>query len=182
MARNRRSSRRTAPRRRMFWATTNTLFSAGPTTAPVPSAPFDLLEQFSDEYGADLFGFTVTRIRGFIRFAYDTTSVVERHDASFGIRVGDEVSMNNATTEQNRIDLIPTFDKHADWMWVYEDSHYTNTTGIPWAQYPVEVDIKAQRRIDELGQSLFLLGGFGGADFEALVNVSIALRVLCKRP
>lgn len=183
MARNRRSSRRTVPRRRMFWADSTSLFTAGPTTAPTPLEPVDLLEQFGAEYGADLFGFTVTRIRGRITWAYDQTTVVERHDASFGIRVADEGAINNLTTEDDRVQISPTFDKHADWMWVHQDTHYTNlSAGWMYAQYSVDVDIKAQRRIDELGQSLYLLGSFGGADFESFVNMFFSLRVLCKRP
>lgn len=179
----RRNLRSSAPRRRMFWANANELFSAGPSAAPVSSEPYDLLANFREDYGADLFGFTVTRIRGLLRFAYDQTTVVERHDASFGIRVANDNLPDVVNDEAERLLIAPTGDPHADWMWLYNDSHYTNVAATgSYAQYEVPIDIKAQRRLDELGQSLFFLGAFGGADFEAFVNVTVALRVLCKRP
>lgn len=181
--RNRRS--RTAPRRRLFWAQTNTVFNAGPTAAPVPMAPLDLLTGFQEDYGADLFGFTITRIRGLIRFAYDNTDVVERHDASFGIRVADERAvLNSDGSEVDQINLSPSGDPHADWMWIYNDTHYTATaaTSSTYPQYLREIDIKAQRRLDELGRSLFMFGAFAVADFQSFVNMTISLRVLCKRP
>lgn len=184
MARNRRSSRRSSnPRRRLFWAQFSSVLTAGPTTAPVPMAPQNLLETFEDDYGADLFGFTVTRIRGLIRFAYDQTTVVERHDVSFGIRIAAQSSVENADEELEQLNLSPAGDPHSDWMWVYNDTHYTHLDGSPqYAEYPVEVDIRAQRRLDELGQSLFMFGAFANADLESFVNMTLNLRVLCKRP
>lgn len=185
MARNRRSSRRSIPRRRMFWAATTQVqtISAG-TTAPVAIDPVNLLEQFEADYGADLFGFTITRIRGLIRVAYDQTEVVERHDVSFGIRVSTDNAIQVGESNAERVLLSPSGDPHADWMWVHNDTHYTslNANGETYAQYPIEIDIKAQRRLDELGQGLYLLGATAVADFSTFANYTIGLRVLCKRP
>lgn len=181
MARNRRF-RSTTPRRRMFWAQQNVMQTTT-GSQPIGNQPLNLLGEFEDEYGADLFGFTVTRIRGHLTFAFDQTDVVERHDPSYGIRVSSEAQTATTNTNLERLGTAPVEDPHADWMWVYNDTLYTNlNTGWMYAQYKVDVDIKAQRRLDELGQSLYLFSAWGGSDFTSFVNVFISLRILCKRP
>ena len=58
----RRNTRRT-PQRKFVWARTQHIFAVG---SDQRNYGVDLLQQFQQEYGAQLLGATVVRIRGFI--------------------------------------------------------------------------------------------------------------------
>lgn len=187
-ARRTRSYRRTAPKRRLFWARTHGLQDL--TTADSASTG-DLLNDFQTQYGADLFGFTVTRIRGHISVQVaGQPDVSSPYNLSYGIRVDDESEITGGT-DANQQDRLPANDPFADWMYIRNlwaiAPGSTSVEPSPTTQLfqnRVEIDIRSQRRLDELGQSLFQYVGVDGGvpdGFEA-VNFYWDLHILCKRP
>ena len=154
----RRNTRRT-PQRKFVWARTQHIFAVG---SDQRNYGVDLLQQFQQEYGAQLLGATVVRIRGFILpFMTETFAgtvsgtsgiIVDSNDADF--EVGGPNDGNNNT---------PLVRDHDDWLawlpWAFTSQATTgyidvatwNQTASPWA-----VDIKSSRKIEELGETLWM--------------------------
>ena len=187
MARSRYSNRRgSAPRRRLFWARRAGLVTL--TEANLASQQ-SLLATFQEAYDADLFGFTVTRIIGhYTHWTSDATDVSTTYNLSVGIRV-DETSDTQGIDDTQQSDRLPINDPHVDWMYARNNlgitygtsaSATTDQTAIQ-ANNRVELDLRAQRRLDELGQSLYLVGGLNSYPGED-VYVWYDFHVLCKRP
>lgn len=146
---------RRAPLRKFVWAR-----SQGFLPGDAPERGLDLLGQFQQEYGAQLLGATVVRIRGFIVPANFTSPIVGTVRGTFGVIVGKDTDDYSAPT------LAVEQREHDDWL-----------AYLPWAmnvppadQYspdvtrytsnvqasPFAVDIKSSRKIEELGQTLQL--------------------------
>ena len=148
-----------------------------------------LLATFQEAYDADLFGFTVTRIIGhYTYWTSDATDVSTTYNLSVGIRV-DETSDTQGIDDTQQSDRLPINDPHVDWMYARNNlgitygttaSATTDQTAIA-ANNRVELDLRAQRRMDELGQSLYLVGGLNDYPGED-VYVWYDFHVLCKRP
>ena len=108
---------------------------------------------------AQLLGSTVVRIRGYIRPFYS-------EDASgvWGGTVGMIIDQDNAdveTTGNNQgSNNSPVQRPHDDWLaWLpWESQAGTNFGPASWNPYasPWAVDIKSSRKIEELGQTLWL--------------------------
>lgn len=180
--------RRTVPKRRMFWVRYSGLFQYN---SEQQAAIGDMLSQFQADYGADLFGFTVTRIRGYYTFwAPNQPDVTTSANLSLGIRIGTENAV--PATDAEQAELIPINDEYADWMYTRNNlllmPGSTSLTPTPSEQAMgnrVELDLKAQRRLDEMGQSLFLFAGVNAPiepDTDTELTAWWDFNILCKRP
>lgn len=152
MARGRRRrSYRRAPLRKFVWAR-----SSGFLTRDDAGA--DLLGQFQQEYGAQLLGATVVRIRGWV--APNTISA-GADGSQFAGLYGFIVDTDRADYTFTGVpELAAEQREHDDWLWYapwvvqnYSTTARTDLTANyqanPWA-----VDVKAARKIEELGQTL----------------------------
>jgi hypothetical protein len=179
--RNTNSRRSSGPRRRLFWARSTDVaqYSEGS-----PARWSNLLGQFNADYGADLFGFTVTRIVGhYSWFAADSQDVSTAYRLPVGIRVDEQ---SESIAGNARLDKLPINDPNADWMYVRNnygitDSVQTHSSTRENAENRVELDLRSQRRLDELGQSLYLYHGMVPFT-DVTVTFHWDLNILCKRP
>ena len=122
-----------------------------------------MLQDYEQVLGADAAGTTITRIRGRIAWAYfPETSLQEPLIASWGIRV-DESQVTNLTDTQQ----VERLQQHyADWL-MYEQRYvWPSVEGeglvSPNLIHEDVVDIRSQRRLDELQQSLYFVAGVPG--------------------
>ena len=149
MASRRSYNRSRAPRRRMFWARRAGIITL--TTDNLASQQ-SLLADFQTEYGADLFGFTVTRIVGhYTYWTADAPTLSTTYNLSVGIRV-DESSDTQGIDDVQQGDRIPVNDPHVDWMYARNNlGTTTESTTVSTAEQAalnrVELDLKAQRRM-----------------------------------
>lgn len=186
MAARRRSSIVRSPKRRLFWARTRVNHSITGTTDLVFID--DLLATFQAAYDADLFGFTITRIRGNLATrTVSATTTAGTAQMTAGIRVDDQNAVTVIDTDAEQITQMPTGDPHADWMWTRNWAvEYPSTTALAagaQSLWSFDFDIKAQRRLDELGQSLYLFSGRESATENTAVSLmSWDFSILCKRP
>ena len=160
MARQTRSrvSRGTSQRRKLVWARsiTSNLVLAGNGTTNDP-----LLADFQTTYGAQLIGCTVVRIRGWLKVS---STLPEDEFVVVGIRVITD-------TETLPAAAGPIVDPHADWMY-YDVLQEGSLDG---GRY---FDVKAMRKIDELGQGLSMIFEHAGAtatNIDLVVSVLVAL-------
>lgn len=98
----------------------------------------NLLADFEASYGADMLGITVMRIRG----EFITTNA----PAIWGIRVFSEPTLADLDDAQG-----PVSSPHLDWMMYHPTSLLPATPELRTV-----VDVRAMRKIDELGQGLLL--------------------------
>lgn len=145
--------RRRAPLRKFVWARSFGILATGAGTP----LGLDLLGNFQSEYGAQLIGSTVVRIRGYIA----PTAIGGGADSLgfggvWGIIIGrdnDDYTDPLMAVEQR---------EHDDWLaylpWAVQNPNLaqeqllsSNVDASPFA-----VDIKSQRKIEELGQTLQL--------------------------
>lgn len=162
MARMRRAarvSRGTSPARKWVWARDTGIAQ---TIAANGEIFVDLLAPFEAEYGADLLGATVMRIRGSIKGDQSTT---------WAARIMTQSTFASLVSGVNG----PRFDVHADWFWF--QPYFTAVTQGETPQ--MEVDNKAARKLDELGQSLLLAVS---NESSAIATVSYNLSVGVKLP
>lgn len=172
----------------MFWARRVNLVSF---TDDNLAAYGNLLSDFNSAYGANLFGFTVTRIRGhFTWWAADSTDVSTSYNLSVGIRPDERVDAAATTqiadTDAEQVLKTPFEDPYSDWMYVRNclgitDSVQTHSSTREAAENTVEVDIKAQRKFSELSENLYIAAGINthpGSD----VFLRYDLHVLLKQP
>lgn len=154
MARRRfRSGRRRAPLRKWVWAR-----SSGEGLAP--DVPINLLEEFQAEYGAQLLGATVMRIRGYCEPFFGVAAPGNTLSRGvFGIIVEEDQELVTPPP-----DKLPNARPHDNWLaWLpwaaagQDPGPAANglTTGNAQAS-PYAVDVKAARKIEELGQGLHL--------------------------
>lgn len=185
MARGR-TVRAVAPKRRLFWVRKRSYKYPGDGAGNAFRT--NLLDQFEEEYGAQLFGFTVTRIRGHLSVWVNSSEDFPAGTPvtySAGIRVVDDASIEEDDTDAEHVPLLPMQDHHADWMWLTRETCFTPpdliSSNQPVLAHRHEIDVKAQRRIDELGQGLYALSGNSGID-EAPLSYDLDLSILMKRP
>jgi hypothetical protein len=153
--------------------------------------PIDLLYGFQQAYGADLFGFTVTRIVGHVtHWGAGGPSTQLAYTYSAGIRVDDQNQWTPSDTDARQLALTPYHDPYSDWMWTRNSVGAAPTGSASaaaindqQAHNRVELDLRSQRRLDELGQSLFYIHGILEElpTAESMV-VFTDINVLCKRP
>lgn len=171
MARSRSGSRRRVALspRKFVWAR-----HGGALTDAEPVA--DLLETFQAEYGAQLLGSTVMRIRGFVYPVILDT---------FHFGVVGAIVENDDDLTQTEQSYGPTARPHDDWlMWwpYYSDANSVNGTGFASGNAQGSaygVDVKSSRKIEELGQGLHLwrYTTTGGSPAVIQYDLSVGLKL-----
>lgn len=118
----------------------------------------DLLGVFESQYGADLIGVTIDRIRLSWFNGTATTPLSASAAAAVGIRVMDGQTSNLITSGSTSQSLGPFSDPHADWMaWDAQGvGLLSDTTERPGTNIFRELDVKSSRKLDELGESLIM--------------------------
>jgi hypothetical protein len=145
----------------------------------------DLLSLFQEEYGAQLLGCTVVRIRGLVTpFITGGTAP----DTAVNGRWGIVVESDNELTTQDPLLQGPGARPHDDWMmWApfeFEPDALGPVSNEP-ATWNAEssvwgVDIKSNRKIEELGQGLHLWYDYvasGGVGVNLDYQLSIGLKM-----
>jgi len=185
MARRRSSNGRrmgSSSRRRLFWAR----FDGQQTfTTGNDGLVVNLLADFETAYGADLFGFTITRIVGNFTHASNAGTAAAGYTLGVGLRIEDEQSVSNTNTDAEQIALAPQNDQFSDWMFA-RVMHGAVTGATDYAlalqESRYEIDLRSQRRLDELGQSLYLMAAASREPLTSDVDFNYSLNILCKRP
>lgn len=183
MARRRYSNRgrSNANRRRLFWARRSNLSTF---SASNYAGIYDLLGPFQTAYDADLFGFTVTRIIGHYQYWAAPQATTTTFNVSTGIRIDDQSEIEGSDASW-RLGKLPVNDPHVDWMWSRNNlGFHPSESEEPASVSPltrVELDLRSQRRLDELGQSLYMFMGINDAPVDDIF-VWWDFHVLCKRP
>lgn len=122
--------------------------------------------------GSGLIGCTILRIRGRIQWNLATAGIT---NAVVGIRVGDQAELAGASIAQQNPAAVGQND---DWM-AYEPFMPATSalTDSFDTQHGRIVDIKAKRKIDELGEALLLFAG-GNSAVAATAPLSFTLSIL----
>lgn len=140
----------------------------------------DLLQTFRTQAGitAGPVGLTIIRTRMHI-FANNSPALLTNPHFVAGIRVMDTTENTAAETLANP--YIPANDPHADWMCL-EPFAVSGGAGVPNINH--YVDVRAQRKLDELGQTLTLIVGSvaPGGPISTTANLSICTSVLVALP
>lgn len=143
-------ARSRAPLRKFVWAR-----SFGFLGSDSGQLGVDLLGNFQQEYGAQLVGATVVRIRGFV-IPGQAPGLEGTYGGVYAIMVDSDNTI--LTDSRNAVEQR----EHEDWLAYLPytiqgidlrpgEVATSNAQGNPWA-----VDIKSSRKVQELGQSLFL--------------------------
>lgn len=173
--------RRFAPqvRRKMIWARRIGEGAEAGVSIPAAGVAFDLLAQFRNDGGSTL-GSTVTRVR--IDLSLDWAADFSNVDQlAMGVLV-DQLQANQ--TEVPR----PGIEEHADWMYWRRIGVSPLYSAIPLnAAAPTtailtswEIDVHSQRKMEELGQTLWFVldPTFAGATtLFATFNSSVLLKL-----
>lgn len=138
----------------------------------------NLLGDFETAYGANLIGCTIVRMR--IRWSAFVADTTGQPVAALGVRVADEATITaTAPTDP----LGPLNDAHADWM-AWDTTLTTVLQGAttnPSLVGPLAsryLDVKAMRKVDELGDAAWLLVDHSSAEavvFNLSTSVLVAL-------
>jgi len=156
-------------RRKFVWAR-HTL--VGATIASGVPVKVNLLAQFEAAYGANLLGATITRIRGYI-VAGNNISPTATGQLTVGVRIGadSEVSADNND---------PVTQPYLDWMlwepFVYQSLPADRQTSDSVA-LSREIDVKSQRKLEELNQELAVWIAAAGTSFAYSWNLSIGIKL-----
>lgn len=150
--RRRRYSAGTA-RRKLIWARSLSLDS---TATPAAGVAHDLLAQFRTDGGSSL-GATVTRVRIDFTLVWTLAAATDIPFNSLAVgAIVDQLQLDQ--TEVPR----PGDEEHADWMFwkrfsaVPEYSALTGTAGVTVTAHHAW-DIRSQRKVEELGQTLWFV-------------------------
>ena len=166
--RTRQTPSRQMPRRRLVWSRSRNVFVGVGTTGD----GVDLLTTFRSaaEYGAQPIGVTITRVRG--RVVLQETTATKTNDfLGLGLVVEDR---NSAVADVPK----PFADDHVDWMaWLPMTAF--GQDGITGQVASFEIDVRSQRRLDEVGQTLWLTMD---AAVTSTFSVTIVLSVLLRLP
>ena len=131
----------------------------------------DLLTTFRSaaEYGAQPIGVTVTRVRGRVSLR-ETTATATNDHFGVGLLIEDRNSLASEIPH-------PYSDEHADWMmWMPLTAYGQDGITGSWASY--EFDVKSQRRMDEVGQTLWLsMDAAVTSTFSAVISLSVLLKL-----
>lgn len=175
MARIRRvRSARSGMRRKFVWAR---CFKSGivPAQGELNVA---LLTDFTNEYGAQLLGATIMRIRGVGYVSGAATLTRSRVRAGIRVYTEDTQTPANVGNEPG-----PESAPHADWMFWYSTILHGDPQGTlqrdATAFDRFVVDTKANRRLEELGQGLMLsiANPAVGVAVDASWDLSIGLKL-----
>ena len=163
-----RTAVRQMPRRRLVWSRTRSVFVGVGTTGD----GVDLLTNFrtAGEYGAQPLGVTITRVRGRIILT-ETTGVLTNDFFGLGLIVEDR---NSTAAEVPK----PFADEHADWL-AWMPFSRVGQDGITGTFNSWEIDVRSQRRMDEVGQTLWLTMD---AAVTSTWSATVVLSVLLKLP
>ena len=170
---SRRRGTRRAPLRKFVWARSigQGVINA-PDTEPVGYST-DLLQQFKDAYGADPLGCTVMRIRG---------KVVWSVGQDLGVVGIGAIGIRTFTEPLTPDEEGPLTAPHADWM-MYQPAYTYRPTaqdGAAWyALQMYDIDVKSNRKLEELGQGLglFTEHNIAGVTGNIHYNLSIGLKL-----
>lgn len=138
----RRTAPRQMPRRRLVWSRSIKSESAA------TSGAYDLLEDFrlATQYGAQPLGTTITRVRGAL--VLSSPSVTTPTGITWGLVVEDRAALSTEIPK-------PQAERHVDWM-AWSPVPFVGPSGITGTVLSAPFDVKAQRRLDEVGQTLWL--------------------------
>jgi len=177
---NNRGRSSSGTRRRLFWARRRVNLTYTDTERAYPT---DLLSEFQAAYDADLFGFTVTRVLGTVVVWTEENNVETSRWFSLGFRVADTATVDEADTDAEQLNLTPNNNPFADWMYARNQPIWFSPSSTGLSRQPVqfEIDNRSQRRLDELGQSLYAFSGVHQSP-PSNVQAAMDLHVLCKRP
>lgn len=163
------------PRRKLVWARTLVAGSISSTTFPAPGdvAYVNLLGQFETQYGADMLGCTIMRLRGRVGFVVTGVNTASIAQLIFGARIATQESSSPPAPLTELPDSAgPATSPHADWM-CYAPINSTfngDDSGL--------IDVKSMRRLDELNQyflGAFQMGNNSAATFNATLSTLLAL-------
>lgn len=131
----------------------------------------DMFDDFRAAYGADILGSTIERVRGVIFWNANNLTLDGIH-AVAGLRVADEGNLSASTNEP------PLAQPHADWM-MWDATVLDDGSPGNYLNDRRTIDVKAARKLEELGQTLML--GFEhdavGSSVEVRYNLSMGLKL-----
>jgi len=111
------------------------------------SGAVNLLEDFETALGSQVIGATVGRVK--MTVAWDTTTTSAALDSLvLGIIVA-------PSTMDPGVDLIPLTEPHLDWMYWSKRFPFEEAKGVS-GSFMWELDVKAMRKLEELGETLWL--------------------------
>lgn len=153
----------------MVWARSIT---TGATVATVSPVKQNLLANFETEYGANLIGATVTRIRGVV-VAGNNVSPAVSSQMLLAVRVGNDAEASGQ--------LSDGFNQpYLDWM-AWEPFIYQALPAAPQTSDSPAlsrlIDVKAQRKLEEVNEELQVWVGALNAPFAYSWNLSILLKL-----
>lgn len=154
------------PRRKLVWARTLFAGSIASQAAPQDTLFVNLLGQFETQYGADMLGCTIMRIRGNLTWsATGQTTVPSIAQLIVGVRIAtQESSLPPAPLTELPDTAGPALSPHSDWMLFHPVTSYVNGDGSN------VIDAKSMRKLDELGQYLLMAIQPGNVSMAATVN------------
>ena len=169
MVTKRRTGSSIRSQRKVVWARHSL---TGATIASGVPVKVNLLDQFETAYGANLLGATITRIRGVI-VAGNNISPTATGQLLLAARIGasSEVSAdaNDGVTQP-----------YLDWM-LWEPLVYQALPADPQTSDSVAlsriIDVKSQRRLEELNQELQMWIAASSTSFAYSWNLSILLKL-----
>ncbi len=153
------------PRRKLVWARR--------LVSPAAGTPFavDLLSGFRDANGgAQPVGSTITRVRGTVQFTHSGPAAADTGIA-WGLVV-DRVGLTAGEVPD------PYIDPYADWMgWGFIPTSIDGGGATVTASK--EIDVKSQRKMEELGETLWMTFTDNPAlsSAQVFVQMSILLRL-----
>ena len=177
---NRRSRSSSGTRRRLFWARRRVSLTYTDAERAYPPTCSQSSRQPTMPTSSE---FTITRVIGTVVVWTEESDVETSRWFSLGFRVADSATVAEADTDTEQLNLTPNNNPHADWMYARNQPIWfsPSATGLSRQPLQFEIDNRSQRRLDELGQSLY---AFSGVHQSPPNNVQAAmdLHVLCKRP
>jgi len=138
-----RPGRIVGPRRKMIWAD---MFVSGVALATGTVVAFDAMAGFNAAYGADLLGATVTRIR--------QTFTGRFSDGSWGVGQTARLGWLKGASTLDNVDMDPIASPYLDWMFNKSYDFSVVSISNPPDFWRYEVDLKAQRKMEELQETL----------------------------
>ena len=157
----------------MIWARTAVEGVQGTVTDFVFA---NALADFQADYGADLVGSTVIRVRGHVMATVDTTTPTFKKGV-LAARVATQSTIPVLSDTHG-----PEQDRGADWFW-YQPLALTAGAELSGAGGPVqriEVDVRSARKLEEVGQTIIF--GWQGSDEAGLITCTGYLSWLLKLP
>lgn len=171
MARTRTRGTRRQQSRKFIWHR----IPAGAWTNPGGTGPFgvDLLSGFRALPGATHLGATIMRVRGYVYPSIINGDPFEPAVAGLRVDTWDQDVTTNLVS--------PFMGPDEDWMawWPFLDFSAAGTDGVTGnAQAdPYAVDVKSNRKLEELNETLFLFGSSTTGDVTWYHSLSIGLKL-----